>query len=172
MDKLGSLPTAFVSLFCFIYSAIRIICKKAVTLGARSSDGKVTNITPVSLLEVKVTLPTKLIFGDEAITKIYDPSEIAQIPKIRLGEGTLGTLFKVVLNCGSIVTIRQIREGLIKSDDLEFWINFLGGIRDAWLLPIQFSFWYGGEAFVLYEYLCLGSLEELLHGKRHFLCFL
>ncbi|XP_002519152.3 probable inactive receptor kinase At1g48480 [Ricinus communis] len=165
-NKLGCLQRALFSLFCITYAAIKLICTKVVKTRSKSSDGKVTNVTPVSLLEVKVTLPTKLIFEDQAITKKYDPSELAQLPKTMLGEGTVGSLFKVILNCGSIVTIRMIREGFVKPNDLESWINFFGGIRDGWLLPLQFSFWYGGEAFIVYEYLCLGSLEELLHGTE------
>ncbi|KAK9286079.1 hypothetical protein L1049_014459 [Liquidambar formosana] len=97
---------------------------------------------------------------------MYDPSEMAPLPKERLGEGTLGTLFKVVLECGSIITLRKIRDGLVKSKDFECWISFFGGVRDVCLVPIHFCFWYGGEAFVLYEYYCLGSLEELLHGSE------
>lgn len=128
-----------------------------------------------------MTLPVEVICGDKIVVDKYDPRELAQIPKTRLGEGTLGSLFKVVLNCGSIVTIRKIRTELIRgADDLKLWINFFKEIRDEWLLPILFSFWYGGEAYVLYEYMCLGSLEELLHGtmgkvifllEKFFLCF-
>lgn len=135
------------------------------------SNGKQTNETPVSLLEVKVSLPTRVIFGDEAIVEKYDPSELAQIPKLRLGEGTLGTLYKAVLKCGSTVTIRKIREEVARSDDFEFWIKFFGGVRDDSLLTLLFGFWYGGEAFVVYEYFCLGSLEGLLHGKLLFYLF-
>ncbi|XVF01187.1 hypothetical protein REPUB_Repub04eG0066900 [Reevesia pubescens] len=151
-----------------IYPFVAFLCTRIRKKKAKSSDGKVTTTTtPVSLLEVKVTFPMKVIFGDITVAKKYDPPELAQIPKTRLGEGTLGTLFKVVLKCGSIVTIRKIREGLIKdAANLEFWINFFGEIRDDWHLPIHFSFWYGGEAFILYEYLILGSLEELLHGSE------
>ncbi|XVE66896.1 hypothetical protein DITRI_Ditri08aG0116700 [Diplodiscus trichospermus] len=145
----------------FLLTCTRLREKKII----KSSDGKLTTTTPVSLLEVKVTLPTKVIFGDITVAKKYDLLELAQIPKTRLGEGTLGTLFKVVLKCGLIVTIRKIRERLIKDAvDLELWINFLGGIQDDWLFPIHFSFWYGGEVFILYQYVILGSLEELLHG--------
>lgn len=131
----------------------------------KSSHGRVTNVTPVSLLEVKVALPTKVIFGDKTVAKKFDPPELAQLTKVRLGEGTFGSLFKVVLDCGSTITMRMVREGLVDAATLEFWINFFGGIRNTWLLPMHFSFWYGGEAFILYEYLCLGSLEELLHGN-------
>ncbi|KAH1098990.1 hypothetical protein J1N35_015911 [Gossypium stocksii] len=162
----------------FIYAALTLallvaftvlICIRANKKKAKSSEGKVTTITttPISLLEVKVTLPVKVIFGDIKVAEKFDPPEIAQIPKTRLGEGTLGTLFKVVLQCGSIITIRKIREGLImNASGLELWINFFGGMKDDWLLPILFSFQYGGEAFILYEYLILGSLEELLHGSE------
>ncbi|OMP01576.1 hypothetical protein COLO4_11734 [Corchorus olitorius] len=108
----------------------------------------------------------KVIYRDTTVAKKSDPPEMAQIPKTRLGEGTLGTLFKVVLDCGTIVTIRKIRAGLIKdTGNFELWTSFFGRIKDDLLLPIHFSFWYGGEAFILYEYLILGSLEELLHGN-------
>ncbi|KAK2991458.1 hypothetical protein RJ640_016493 [Escallonia rubra] len=149
-----------------MYVKVRLIPGKLAKMKARSSTDKAINETPVSLLEIKVTLPTRVICGDEASSKKYDPSDIAQLPKVRLGEGTLGTLYKVVLNCGSIVTIRKIRDELVRSDDFEFWIKFFGGVRDARLLPMQFSCWYGGQVFLVHEYLCLGSLEELLHGSE------
>ncbi|KAA8545895.1 hypothetical protein F0562_020654 [Nyssa sinensis] len=147
--------------FCRPSSFAKWIEKKA-----KSAESKATNTTPVSLIEVKVSRPTRVIFGDEATGQKYDPSELAQLPKIRLGEGILGTLYKAVLNSGTIITIRKIREGLNDSDNLEFWGEFFGGMPDNWLLPMHFGFWYGGEAFVIYEYLCLGSLEELLHGSE------
>lgn len=152
---------AIFMVFC-MYKKLKLLYVKLVT---KSSDGKVTNETPVSLVEVKVTLPTRVIFGDEAIARKCDPSMLAQLPKLRLGEGTLGTLYKAVLNCGLIITVRRIQKEVANSDDFETWVAFFGGLRDFWLLPMQFSYWYGGEAFVVHEYLCLGSLEELLHGE-------
>ncbi|XP_022763329.1 probable inactive receptor kinase At2g26730 [Durio zibethinus] len=157
----------YTSMVLAVIAFVVVMCTRVRKKKPKSSDGKVTTTTPVSLLEVKVTLPMRVIFGDITVAKKYDPPELAQIPKTRLGEGTLGTLFKVVLKCGSVVTIRKIREGLImNAANLELLINFFGGIRDDWLLPIHFSFWYGGEAFILYDYLILGSLDELLHGSE------
>ena len=128
-----------------IYAFVVLTWSRVRKEKPKSIDGKVTTTTSVSLLEVKVTLPMKVIFGDIIVAKKFDPPELTQIPKTRFGEGILGTLFKVVLKCGSIVTIRKIREGLIKDAvDLKLWIIFFGGIRDDWLLPIHFSFWYGG----------------------------
>ncbi|KAK6946170.1 Serine-threonine/tyrosine-protein kinase, catalytic domain [Dillenia turbinata] len=150
-----------------IFLAIRWIVAKFFTVKrGRSSDGKVTDVTPISLPEVKVTFPARLIYGEEVIAEKYNPSDLAQLPKVRLGEGSLGTLFKVVLDCGSTVVMRKIRDGLVSSDELDFWIKFFGQIHDEWLLPVECSFWYGREAFLLSKYLCLGSLEELLHGSE------
>ncbi|KAF1001763.1 hypothetical protein AG4045_027379 [Apium graveolens] len=104
--------------------------------------------------------------GTLAIVEKYDPSELAQIPKPRLGEGTLGTLYKAVHKFGSTVTIRKIRPEVASSDDFEFWIKFFGGLQNDSIAKLIFSFWYGGEAFVVHEYFCLGSLEELLHGTE------
>ncbi|KAG9455212.1 hypothetical protein H6P81_008116 [Aristolochia fimbriata] len=123
-------------------------------------------MTPVSILEVNVTLPSKIIFVDETLMVQFDPTEFAQIPAVTLGEGTVGPLFKTVLNCGSTVTVRRVRNAALKKTELEGWIRFFGGIRDPYLCPVLFSFWYGDEAFLGYFYMCLGSLEELLHGKE------
>ncbi|KAH7516854.1 hypothetical protein JRO89_XSUnG0162500 [Xanthoceras sorbifolium] len=103
-----------------------------------NGSSKVTNFTPMSLVEVMVTLPTEVIFGDVIVANKYDPPGLAQVPKTRLGEGTLGTLFKVVLDCGSTITMRMIREGLVGAETMEYWLNFFGGIRDTWLLPMHF----------------------------------
>ncbi|XP_039068589.1 probable inactive receptor kinase RLK902 [Hibiscus syriacus] len=170
LDPLRSL-IIYTAMVIFFSAFVVFICNGVRKNNPKSSDGKATTpttITPSSLLEVKVMLPMKVIFGDATVAKKYDPTELAQIPKTRLGEGTLGTLFKVVLGCGSVVTIRKIREGLmVSAGGLEMWVNFFGGMKDdGLLLPIHFSFWYGGEAFIMYEYLILGSLEELLHGSE------
>lgn len=168
MEKVAYLPRALISFVCTIYATIQLIFNRLVEKWrTKSSDGKVTTtITPVSVPEVKVTLFTKLIFEEGGFAKNYcDPLELAQLPRVMLGEGSLGTVFKLILNCGYIVTARVIREVLVKPDDFELWINFFGGIRNTLLLPMHLSFWYAGEAFIVYEYLCLGSLEELLHGK-------
>ncbi|XP_076954795.1 putative inactive receptor kinase At5g16590 [Bidens hawaiensis] len=146
-----------------LHKAITCISTKVV----KSSNTRITNNqTPISL-EVKVTLPTRIIFGDpETVTK-FDSAELVQLPKNRLGEGSLGTLYKVVLDCGSMITIRKIYKRVSCGSDFEYWVRFFGGVRDdRWLLPMLFGFWYGGEAFVIHEYLCLGSLEELLHGSE------
>ncbi|CAM8901348.1 unnamed protein product [Rhodiola kirilowii] len=133
-----------------------------------SSGIKLTNVTPISsLLEIKVVrLPAQVIF--DAGRMRFDPPDMAQIPKVRLGEGMLGTLFKIVLNCGTIVTMRKLRDRLASRDEVEDWVKFFGEVCkvEDLMLPIEFGFWYGGEAFVLYPYECMGSLEELLHGSK------
>nr|XP_043625999.1 probable inactive receptor kinase At2g26730 [Erigeron canadensis] len=134
---------------------------------SKSTNTRVTNQTPISL-EVKITLPTRVIFGDTETIKRFDPSELVQLPKNRLGVGSIGTLYKVVLDSGSIITVRKICKRIsCNVDNFEYWARFFGGVRDdPWLLPMLFGFWFGGEAFVIHEYLCLGSLEELLHGSE------
>ncbi|MFS7979742.1 putative transferase, protein kinase RLK-Pelle-LRR-III family [Helianthus anomalus] len=166
MNALGHFWPYFILLIMLIlfalYKAITYISIKVV----KSNTTRITNQTPLSL-EVKITLPTRIIFGDPETVARFDSSELVQLPKNRLGEGSLGTLYKVVLDCGSMITIRKIYKRVGCVSDFEYWVRFFGGIRDdRWLLPMLFGFWYGGEAFVIHEYMCLGSLEELLHGSE------
>ncbi|KAK1417474.1 hypothetical protein QVD17_26601 [Tagetes erecta] len=149
-------------ILCGLYKAITCISTKV----AKSTNTRITNQTPISL-EVKITLPTRIIFHNTETVTRFDSSELVQLPKNRLGEGSLGTLYKVVLDCGSMITIRKICKRVACVSDFEYWVRFFGGVRDdCWLLPMLFGFWYGEEAFVIHEYLCLGSLEELLHGSE------
>ncbi|GFY95056.1 leucine-rich repeat (LRR) family protein [Actinidia rufa] len=78
--------------------------------------------------------------------------------------GPWGLCIRLLLDSGSIITLRKIKEGLVGSDDLEAWITFFGGLNDVWLSKMHLGFWYGGEVFIVHEYFCLGSLEQLLHG--------
>ncbi|KAL4360636.1 hypothetical protein GQ457_04G002430 [Hibiscus cannabinus] len=110
----------------FIFAFVVIKCYNIKPNNLRTSEGKV-------------------IFGDVVVAKRFDQTELVQIPKTMLGEGMLGTLFKVVLECGSIVTVRKIREG---PPDRE---------RRRCSRDVD-HFWNGGETFILYEYLILGSL--------------
>lgn len=147
-------------IICGLHKAITYISAKV----SKFSNTRVTNQSPISL-EVKITLPTTIIFGDVETIKSLDPSELVQLPKNRLGEGTIGTLYKVVLDSGSMVTIRKVCKRISGAGGFEHWVRFFGGVRDErWLLPMLCGFWFHGEAYVIHEYLCLGSLEELLHG--------
>ncbi|KAF9600582.1 hypothetical protein IFM89_010068 [Coptis chinensis] len=159
----------YILLIIFVVVLLRhayLLCSRIVEKPFNFSDGKITTGTPVSLLEVKITLPSRIIFSCEKTGSKYDPSELAHYQTVKLGGGMLGPLFKVVLNCGSIVALRRIRKGLIKPTELDSWITFFSQVNGRCLLPILFSFWYGVEAFLVYDYLCLGSLEELLHGRE------
>ncbi|GFY95060.1 EF-TU receptor [Actinidia rufa] len=120
-----------------------IITRRVLKKTVKSSNGKVTNVTPVSLLEVKVTLPTKVIFRDESIQQKYDPSELAQLSKTRIERSRKGWLVRMILRPGS---------------------RSFGGLNDVWLSKMHLGFWYGGQVFIVHEYFCLGSLEQLLHG--------
>ncbi|KVH93270.1 Protein kinase, catalytic domain-containing protein [Cynara cardunculus var. scolymus] len=105
-------------ILCGLYRAITFISTKV----AKSTNTKVTNPTPISL-EVKVRLPTRVIFGDDQTLRRFDPSELVQLPKNRLGEGSLGTLYKVVLDCGLTITIRRIRKEITSVGDFEYWVR-------------------------------------------------
>ncbi|KAF5187987.1 Leucine-rich repeat receptor-like protein kinase pxc1 [Thalictrum thalictroides] len=150
-----------------MFKAAYHLCGSIIEKPYLFTDGKATNVvTPVSLLEIKVTLPSRIIFSCETNCSKYDPSELAHSPNVKLGGGILGPLFKVVLNSGSIVAVRRFRKGIVKPTELDNCIGFFSQINGRLLLAILFSFWYGEEAFVAYRYLCLGSLEELLHGRE------
>ncbi|PWA75826.1 receptor-like tyrosine-protein kinase kin-15 [Artemisia annua] len=149
-------------IICGLHKAIAYISAKVT----KFSNTRGTNQSPISL-EVKITLPTTIIFGDVETIKRLDPSELVQLPKNRLGEGTIGTLYKVVLDSGSMVTIRKVCKSISGAGGFEHWVRFFSGVHDErWLLPMLCGFWFRGEAYVIHEYLCLGSLEELLHGSE------
>ncbi|KAI5078041.1 hypothetical protein GOP47_0007865 [Adiantum capillus-veneris] len=83
-----------------------------------------------------------------------------------LGRGSLGTTYKVILRDGSIIALKRLAEMSLKQKDFEQHINKLGRLHTQNIVPVQSYYHSKGLTFVIYDYMCLGSLSSLMQGGR------
>ncbi|KAH9310973.1 hypothetical protein KI387_026008 [Taxus chinensis] len=85
-----------------------------------------------------------------------------------MGKSSYGTVYKARLSNGSMIALRLLRDGCLRSRG-EFMpaIEELGKIRHGHLVSLR-AFYSGtrGEKLLAYDYLPRGSLSELLHSTN------
>ncbi|GLJ42766.1 hypothetical protein SUGI_0886800 [Cryptomeria japonica] len=111
--------------------------------------------------------PAQLIFNDETDQRFKDVQSLVENATwIELGRGTLGPLFKWVLKGGAIVVARKLDKITVTRQEFAKRLLVLKTLQHPNLLPLRSGFFYGEIPFLIFDYLCLGSLEDLLHGKE------
>ncbi|XP_056161628.1 disease resistance protein L6-like isoform X1 [Syzygium oleosum] len=79
-----------------------------------------------------------------------------------LGEGSIGTSYKVVLKEGTTVVVKKLRDLASSTEQFKEQMEMLGAMDHENIIPLR---GYQGKS-LLYDYLPMGSLSALLHGFR------
>lgn len=81
-----------------------------------------------------------------------------------LGRGSLGSTYKVILRDGSAVALKRLKETNLKQKEFEQYVHKLGKLHMDNIIPVQSYYYSKGLAFLVYDYVCLGSLSSLIQG--------
>jgi serine/threonine protein kinase len=83
-----------------------------------------------------------------------------------LGKGMYGTVYKAMLENGSILAVKTLRQDLIKDHkELKGEMAVIGKVRHPNLLGLRAYHLGQYGAFVVFDYMPKGSLPDLLHGQ-------
>ncbi|KAL2333455.1 hypothetical protein Fmac_014668 [Flemingia macrophylla] len=83
-----------------------------------------------------------------------------------MGKSTYGTVYKAILEDGSQVAVKRLREKITKGQrEFESEVNVLGKIRHQNVLAMR-AYYLGpkGEKLLVFDYMPKGSLASFLHG--------
>lgn len=103
-------------------------------------------------------------FGNDRT--IFDLDDLLRAPAQMMGKGRLGSAYKAILDSGSAVVVKRLKEmnGLSKKEFVQ-QMQLLGNMRHENLVEI-ISFYYSkDDKLVVYDYVQGGSLFDLLHGN-------
>ncbi|KAG6485850.1 probable leucine-rich repeat receptor-like protein kinase At1g68400 [Zingiber officinale] len=81
-----------------------------------------------------------------------------------LGKGGYGTAYRAVLDDGTVVAVKRLRE--THKRDLESQLEILGQLRHPNLVSLKAYYYARDEKLLVYEYMPNGNLFFLLHGNR------
>ncbi|XP_042418668.1 probable leucine-rich repeat receptor-like protein kinase At1g68400 [Zingiber officinale] len=100
-------------------------------------------------------------------TKRFELEDLLRASAEMLGKGGCGTVYRAMLDDGTVVAVKRLREvPLGGKRDFESHMEALGRLRHPNIVPLKAYYYARDEKLLVYEYMPNGSLFFLLHGNR------
>ncbi|XP_051150429.1 probable inactive receptor kinase At2g26730 [Andrographis paniculata] len=96
----------------------------------------------------------------------FDLEDLLRASAEVLGKGSVGTSYKAVLEEGTTVVVKRLKDVAVAKREFEQQMEVLGNISHHNLLPLRAYYFSKDEKLLVYDYLPAGSLSALLHGNR------
>ncbi|XP_059299785.1 probable inactive receptor kinase At1g48480 [Lycium ferocissimum] len=105
-----------------------------------------------------------VFFGD--YFKAFDLEDLLRASAEVLGKGTFGTAYKAVLEIGTIVAVKRLRDVSISERECKEKIETVGAMNHENLVPLRAYYFSKEEKLLVFDYMPMGSLSALLHGSK------
>lgn len=105
-----------------------------------------------------------VFFGNTA--RVFDLEDLLRASAEVLGKGTFGTAYKAVLEMGTIVAVKRLKDVTISEREFKDKIEGVGAVNHENLVPLRAYYYSMDEKLLVYDYLTMGSLSALLHGNK------
>ncbi|KAG0455517.1 hypothetical protein HPP92_024809 [Vanilla planifolia] len=108
----------------------------------------------------------QLVFFGRSGLGEFDLEDLLRASAEVLGKGSCGTTYKAVLEMGAAVVVKRLRDVNLPEQEFREKIEALGSMNHDNLLPLIAYYYSKDEKLLVYEYMPMGSLSALLHGRR------
>lgn len=107
----------------------------------------------------------KLVFMDGR--KQFELEDLLRASAEMLGKGNFGTAYKAVLEDGSVVAVKRLKDlNAAGRKEFEQQMELIGKLRHPNLVCLRAYYYAREEKLLVYDYLPSGNLYTLLHGNR------
>lgn len=113
----------------------------------------------------------KLVFFQGGVYT-FDLEDLLRASAEVLGKGSVGTSYKAVLEEGTTVVVKRLKDVAAAKKEFEQQMEILGHIKHQNVLPLRAYYFSKDEKLLVYDYMPAGSLSALLHGKCFLLLFI
>ncbi|KAA8539716.1 hypothetical protein F0562_026408 [Nyssa sinensis] len=158
-------------LFLLILMVLFCCLKKKDSAGTGVSKGKVSNGGKTQKPNdfgsgVQEAEKNKLVFF-EGCSFNFDLEDLLRASAEVLGKGSYGTAYKAVLDEGTIVVVKRLKEVGVGKREFEQQMEIMGKVgRHANIVPLRAYYYSKDEKLLVYDYMTASSLSVLLHGNR------
>ncbi|XP_064959378.1 probable inactive receptor kinase At2g26730 [Musa acuminata AAA Group] len=108
----------------------------------------------------------RLVFVGKGGGYSFDLEDLLRASAEVLGKGSVGTSYKAVLEEGTTVVVKRLKDVAVSKREFEVHIESLGKVEHDNLLPLRAYYYSKDEKLLVFDYLPAGSLSSLLHGSR------
>jgi hypothetical protein len=113
---------------------------------------------------VQMAHKNKLVFLD-GCSYNFDLEDLLRASAEVLGKGSYGTAYKAILEDGTIVVVKRLKDVVAGKKEFEQQMELIGRVgKHANIAPIRAYYYSKDEKLVVYEYIATGSFSALLHG--------
>ncbi|XP_052173181.1 leucine-rich repeat receptor-like protein kinase PXC1 [Diospyros lotus] len=108
---------------------------------------------------------SKLAFFDRK--KQFELEDLLRASAEMLGKGSLGTVYKAVLDDGYTVAVKRLKDANpCARKEFEQYMDVIGKVKHPNIVRLRAYYYAKEEKLLVYDYLPNGSLHSLLHGNR------
>ncbi|KAI8024534.1 putative inactive receptor kinase [Camellia lanceoleosa] len=107
----------------------------------------------------------KLVFFQGGIYS-FDLEDLLRASAEVLGKGSVGTSYKAVLEEGTTVVVKRLKDVVVNKKEFEMHLDALGKIKHDNVVPLRAYYYSKDEKLLVSDYMSAGSLSALLHGSR------
>lgn len=111
----------------------------------------------------------KLVFFGNA-ARVFDLEDLLRASAEVLGKGTFGTAYKAVLEMGTVVAVKRLKDVTISEREFKEKIEAVGAMDHENLVPLRAYYYSRDEKLLVHDYMTMGSLSALLHGELFVCC--
>ncbi|XP_010916177.1 probable inactive receptor kinase At2g26730 [Elaeis guineensis] len=108
----------------------------------------------------------RLVFVGKGGVYSFDLEDLLRASAEVLGKGSVGTSYKAVLEEGTTVVVKRLKDVVAMKREFELHMETLGKVDHPNLLPLRAYYYSKDEKLLVLDYLPGGSLSSLLHGSR------
>ncbi|CAN6289547.1 unnamed protein product [Urochloa humidicola] len=115
---------------------------------------------------VQMAHKNRLVFL-EGCSYNFDLEDLLRASAEVLGKGSYGTAYKAILEDGTIVVVKRLKDVVAGKKEFEQQMELIGRVgKHANIAPIRAYYYSKDEKLVVYEYVITGSFSALLHGIK------
>ncbi|KAK9149771.1 hypothetical protein Scep_008528 [Stephania cephalantha] len=107
----------------------------------------------------------KLVFLDAGMYS-FDLEDLLRASAEVLGKGSVGTSYKAVLEEGTTVVVKRLKDVVVNKREFEVQMEGLGKVNHENIVPLRAFYYSKDEKLLVYDFMPAGSLSALLHGSR------
>lgn len=108
----------------------------------------------------------KLVFF-EGCSYNFDLEDLLRASAEVLGKGSYGTTYKAILEEGTTVVVKRMKEVVVGKREFEQQMENAGRIsQHSNVVPLRAYYYSKDEKLLVYDYISAGSFSALLHGNR------
>ncbi|KAH1105530.1 hypothetical protein J1N35_009298 [Gossypium stocksii] len=107
----------------------------------------------------------KLVFFEDGVYS-FDLEDLLRASAEVLGKGTVGTSYKAVLEEGTTVVVKRLKDVAANERVFQIHMETLGKMKHENLVPLRAFYYSDDEKLLVLDFMEEGSLSALLHGSR------